>query len=90
MTTYAWTFPQFDVAKSEDGLTDVVKTIHCAMTGWMATIPLVLMALSVLVRPIQLTSFRLPISPKRGQLLPCRSCSTFRRWMLLWKRRLLS
>jgi len=28
MTTYTWTFPQFDVAKAEDGLTDVVKTIH--------------------------------------------------------------
>jgi hypothetical protein len=28
MTTYTWSFPQFDVAKSEDGLTDVVKTIH--------------------------------------------------------------
>ena len=25
---YAWSFPQFDVAKAEDGLTDVVKTIH--------------------------------------------------------------
>ncbi len=25
---YSWTFPQFDVAPSEDGLTDVVKTIH--------------------------------------------------------------
>jgi len=28
MTTFTWSFPQFDVAKSEDGLTDVVKTIH--------------------------------------------------------------
>jgi len=28
MTTYTWSFPQFDVAKSEDGLTDVVKVIH--------------------------------------------------------------
>lgn len=28
MTTYTWSFPQFDVAKAEDGLTDVVKTIH--------------------------------------------------------------
>lgn len=28
MTTYTWSFPQFDFAKSEDGLTDVVKTIH--------------------------------------------------------------
>lgn len=26
--TFSWTFPQFDVAKSEDGLTDVVKIIH--------------------------------------------------------------
>ena len=28
MTTFKWSFPQFDVAKAEDGLTDVVKTIH--------------------------------------------------------------
>ena len=28
MTTYTWSFPQFDIAKAEDGLTDVVKTIH--------------------------------------------------------------
>jgi len=28
MTTFKWSFPQFDVIKSEDGLTDVVKTIH--------------------------------------------------------------
>jgi len=27
-TVYTWTFPYFDVAPSEDGLTDVVKTIH--------------------------------------------------------------
>jgi hypothetical protein len=26
--TYTWSFPQFDVAKAEDGLTDVVKVIH--------------------------------------------------------------
>jgi hypothetical protein len=26
--TYTWSFPEFDVVKSEDGLTDVVKTIH--------------------------------------------------------------
>jgi hypothetical protein len=26
--TYTWSFPQFDVAKAEDGLTDVVKTVH--------------------------------------------------------------
>jgi hypothetical protein len=26
--TYAWNFPVFDVAKTDDGLTDVVKTIH--------------------------------------------------------------
>jgi hypothetical protein len=25
---YSWTFPQFDVAPSEDGLSQVVKTIH--------------------------------------------------------------
>lgn len=25
---YTWEFPQFDVVKAEDGLTDVVKTIH--------------------------------------------------------------
>ena len=28
MTTFAWSFPKFDVSKAEDGLTDVVKTIH--------------------------------------------------------------
>jgi hypothetical protein len=28
MTNFAWSFPQFDVAKAEDGLTDVIKTIH--------------------------------------------------------------
>lgn len=28
MSTMDWIFPQFDVAKSENGLTDVVKTIH--------------------------------------------------------------
>lgn len=28
MTTFTWSFPAFDVAKSEDGLTDVVKKIH--------------------------------------------------------------
>jgi hypothetical protein len=28
MTTFTWSFPQFDVVPSEDGLTDVVKTIH--------------------------------------------------------------
>lgn len=28
MTIYTWSFSQFDVAKSENGLTDVVKTIH--------------------------------------------------------------
>ena len=31
--TYTWTFPQFDCAKSEDGLTDVVKTIHWRLDG---------------------------------------------------------
>lgn len=25
---YTWSFPQFDVVPSEDGMTDVVKTIH--------------------------------------------------------------
>lgn len=25
---YSWQFPQFDVVPSEDGLTDVVQTIH--------------------------------------------------------------
>lgn len=25
---YTWSFPQFDVVPSEDGLADVVKTIH--------------------------------------------------------------
>lgn len=28
MTTFTWSFSQFDVAKAEDGLADVVKTIH--------------------------------------------------------------
>lgn len=28
MTTFTWSFPQFDVVKAEDGFTDVVKTIH--------------------------------------------------------------
>lgn len=27
-TIYTWTFPQLEVAPSEDGLTDVVKVIH--------------------------------------------------------------
>lgn len=27
-TTYTWSFPQLDVVPSEDGLTDVVQTIH--------------------------------------------------------------
>ena len=26
--TYTWSFPQFEVAPSDDGLTDVVKVIH--------------------------------------------------------------
>lgn len=26
--TYSWIFPQFEVSPSEDGLTDVIKTIH--------------------------------------------------------------
>ena len=33
MTTYSWSFPEFDVAKSEDGLTDVVKVIHWRYTA---------------------------------------------------------
>ena len=33
MTTYTWTFPEFEVAKSEDGLTDVVKVIHWRYSG---------------------------------------------------------
>lgn len=28
MPVFSWSFPQFEVAKSEDGLTDVVKVIH--------------------------------------------------------------
>jgi hypothetical protein len=28
MTDFAWHFPQFDTAKAEDGLTDVVKVIQ--------------------------------------------------------------
>ena len=28
MTTYTWSFPQFEVVPSLDGLTDVVKVIH--------------------------------------------------------------
>lgn len=28
MVNYVWSFPQFDVAPSEDGLTDVVKVIY--------------------------------------------------------------
>lgn len=31
--SYTWSFPQLDVAKSEDGLTDVVKTIHWRLTA---------------------------------------------------------
>ena len=30
---YTWKFPQFDVIPSEDGLTDVVKTIHWQYTA---------------------------------------------------------
>ena len=28
MTTFAWHFPQFDTAKAEGDLTDVVKAVH--------------------------------------------------------------
>lgn len=28
MTEYKWTFPQFDVANAQNGLSNVVKTIH--------------------------------------------------------------
>jgi hypothetical protein len=31
--TYTWSFPQFDVAPSSDGLTDVVRTIHWRLDG---------------------------------------------------------
>ena len=31
--TYTWDFPQLDTAPSEDGLTDVVKTIHWRFTA---------------------------------------------------------
>lgn len=31
--TYVWSFPQFDCAPSEDGLTDVVKTVHWRLQG---------------------------------------------------------
>ena len=31
--TYTWSFPQFDCAPSEDGLTDVVKVIHWRLDG---------------------------------------------------------
>ena len=30
---YTWSFPQFDVVPSEDGLTDVVQTIHWTYTA---------------------------------------------------------
>lgn len=30
---YTWSFPQFDVVPSEDGLTDVVQTIHWRYTA---------------------------------------------------------
>lgn len=35
MTTisYVWNFPKFDVAPSEDGLTNVVKTVHWQYKG---------------------------------------------------------
>ena len=31
--TYTWEFPQFDCSPSENGLSDVVKTIHWRITG---------------------------------------------------------
>ena len=31
--TYTWAFPQLDTAPAEDGLTNVVKTIHWRMTA---------------------------------------------------------
>ena len=31
--TYTWDFPQLDTAPAEDGLTDVVKTIHWRFTA---------------------------------------------------------
>ena len=30
---YTWSFPEFDVVPSEDGLSDVVKTIHWVYTA---------------------------------------------------------
>lgn len=30
---YTWSFPQFEVAPSEDGLTDVVSVIHWRLDG---------------------------------------------------------
>lgn len=32
-TVYTWSFPQFDVSPSADGLTDVVKAIHWRVDG---------------------------------------------------------
>lgn len=32
-TVYTWSFPQLDVVPSEDGLTDVVQTIHWRLTA---------------------------------------------------------
>ena len=33
MATYTWDFPTFDTAPSEDGLSDVIKTIHYRYTA---------------------------------------------------------
>jgi hypothetical protein len=33
MITYTWAFPQFEVAPSEDGMTDVVKVIHWTLNA---------------------------------------------------------
>jgi hypothetical protein len=33
MATYTWDFPQLDTAPTEDGLSDVIKTIHWRFTA---------------------------------------------------------
>lgn len=35
--TYTWSFPQFEVAPSEDGLTNVVSVIHWRVNGFDGT-----------------------------------------------------
>ena len=37
MTTYTWSFPQFEVAPSTDGLTDIVRVIHWRVDGFDGT-----------------------------------------------------